>query len=109
VHVHSNRNQKGVGEIWYGLRLEGISCQDCWPFILVDKTIFSLHHIEGITLDAGEQVDEVAGGASSMGVDRIDEVGDWASEGQAAGLYGVHFTAGSLAGKGVRDGTRGTG
>ena len=70
----------------------------------MDKTIFSLHHIEGITLDAGEQVDEVAGGASSMGVDRIDEVGDWASEGQAAGVYGAGFT-----GKGARGWARGTG
>jgi len=32
-------------------------------------TVFSLTHIEGITLGAGEEVDEVAGGASGMGVD----------------------------------------
>ena len=44
------------------------------------QTIFSLAHIEGITLGAGEEVDEVAGGASGMGVDRIGEVGDQASE-----------------------------
>ena len=29
-----------------------------------------------------------------MSVDRIGEVGDWASEGQAAGVYGAGFTAG---------------
>jgi hypothetical protein len=35
------------------------------------QTIFSLIHIEGITLGAGEEVDEVAGGASGMGADRM--------------------------------------
>ena len=44
------------------------------------QTVFSLTHIEGITLGASEQVDEVAGRASGMGVDRIGEVGDTASE-----------------------------
>ena len=39
---------------------------------------------------------EVAGGASGIG-----EVGDHASEGQAAGMYGAGFTVGSLAGKGA--------
>ena len=58
----------------------------------MDKTIFSLHHIEGITLDAGEQVDEVAGGASSMGVVGIGEIGDRAREGRAAKVYGAGFT-----------------
>ena len=72
------------------------------------QTIFSLVHIEGITLGAGEEVDEVAGGASGMVVDRIDEVGNQASEGQADGVYGACFTAGSLEGKGDRGGTRGT-
>ena len=43
-----------------------------------------------------------------MGVDGKDEVGDQASEGQAAGVYGAGFTAGSLAGKGAMGGTRGT-
>ena len=50
------------------------------------QTIFSLAHIEGITLGAGEEVDEVAGGASGLGVDGIGEVGDRASERQAAGV-----------------------
>ena len=63
------------------------------------QTISSLAHIEGITLSAGDEVDEVAGGAGGMGVDRIGEVGDRASEGQAAGVYGAGFTAGSLAWK----------
>ena len=49
------------------------------------QTIFSLAHIEGITLGTGEEVDEVAGGADGMGVDGIGEIGDRASEGQAAG------------------------
>ena len=69
-----------------------------------EQTIFSLAHVEGITLGAGE----VAGGAGGMGVDGIGEVGDWASEGQAAGVNGTGFTAGSLAGKGARGGMRGT-
>ena len=50
------------------------------------QTISSLAHIEGITLSTGEEVDEVAGGAGGMGVDGIGEVGDRASEGQAAGV-----------------------
>ena len=33
------------------------------------QTVFSFFHIEDITLGAGEEVDEVAGGASGMGVD----------------------------------------
>ena len=61
------------------------------------QTIFCLPHIEEITLDAGEKVDEVAGGASGMGVDTIGEVGDRTSEGQAAGMYGAGFTVGCLA------------
>ena len=44
-----------------------------------------------------------------MNVDRISEVGDQASKGQVAGVYGVGFTAGSLAGKIARGGMRGTG
>ena len=47
------------------------------------QTIFSFTHIEGITLGTGEEVDEVAGGASGMGLDRISEVGDRVSERQA--------------------------
>ena len=58
------------------------------------QTVFSLTHIEGITLGAGEEVDEVAGGAGGMSVDGICEVGDRTSERQAAGVYGAGFTAG---------------
>ena len=47
------------------------------------QTIFSFTHIESITQDASEEVDEADGGASGM--DRIDEVDGWASEEQAAG------------------------
>ena len=43
-----------------------------------------------------------------MGVGRIGEVGDRASERQAVRVYGAGFTVGSLAGKGARSGTRGT-
>ena len=38
--------------------------------------MFSLTYIEGITLDGGEEVVEVAGEASGNAVDRIGEVGD---------------------------------
>ena len=38
------------------------------------QTIFSLTHIEGITLSAGEEVDKVSERASGMGVDGIGEV-----------------------------------
>ena len=53
------------------------------------QAIFSLTLIEGITLGAGEEVDEVARGAGGMGVDRIGEVSNRASEGQAARVYGA--------------------
>ena len=36
------------------------------------QTISSLAHIEGITLSAGEEIDEVAGGASGVGVHTND-------------------------------------
>ena len=83
----------------------GLLEEDRWPFILVDR----LAHIEGITLGTSEEVDKVAGGPSGMGVDGIGEVVDRTSEGQSAEVYGADFTAGSLAGKGARCGTRGTG
>ena len=38
------------------------------------QTVFSLSHIEGITLGAGEEIDEVDGGANGMGADGIGEV-----------------------------------
>ena len=44
-----------------------------------------------------------------IGVYRIGMVGDRASKGQAATVYGAGFAAGSLAGKGARGVTRGTG
>ena len=46
------------------------------------QTVFSLAHIERITLSADEKVDEVVGGAGDMGMDGIGEVGDQASERQ---------------------------
>ena len=69
--------------------------------------MFSFTHIQGITLDAGEEVDEVAGGVGGMSVDKRGEVGDRASEGHAAGVYGRGFTPGSLARVGAKDGTWG--
>ena len=72
------------------------------------QTIFSLTHIEGITLGAGEEVDKVAGGASGMGV-----VGDRASEGQDAEMYGAGLVLqrslwqGKESGVGRRDGEQG--
>jgi hypothetical protein len=72
------------------------------------QTVFRLTHVERITLSAGEEIDEVAGGANAMSVDRIGEVGDWASEGQTAGVYEAGFIAGYLARKGARGKTRGT-
>ena len=50
-------------------------------------------------LGASEEVDDVAGGASGMGVDGIGEVGN------RAGVYGTGFTEGSLGGigQGARD------
>ena len=84
-------------------KLSGLLEEDQWSFI---QTVFSFSHIEGITLGSVEEVDEVAGGASCMGVDRVGEVGDRTSEGQAAEVYGTGFTAGSLAGKGTRCWTR---
>ena len=73
----------------------------------MEKLFLVFTHVEGITLVAGKAVYEVAGGASGMGVGRVDEVGDRASEGQAARMYGAGFTAGSLARKGAWDGMRG--
>ena len=48
--------------------------------------IYSSAHLKGITLGAGEEVYEVAGGESGMGLDGIGEVGDQSGEGQAAGV-----------------------
>jgi len=78
-------------------KLSGLLEDQC-PFILVD----SLSHIEGITLGASEEVDEVAGGASGMGVGRISEVGDRARERQAAGVFGAGFILGPLERNGAR-------
>ena len=69
--------------------------------------IKSFTNIKGITLGAGEDVDEVPGGTSGKGVDRISKVDIRVSEGQATGVYGTGFTIGSLARVGARDGTWG--
>jgi hypothetical protein len=62
------------------------------------QTVLSLFHIEGITLGAGEEVDEVARGASGMGADRIGEIGDRA-RGHPAGVYGASLQQGLWQGK----------
>ena len=49
-----------------------------------EQTILSFTHVESITLGAGEEVDEVAGGSNSIDVVREGYVGDRASEVQAA-------------------------
>ena len=67
------------------------------------QTIYSFTYLEGV--DAGEEVDEVTGGASGMVVYRIGEVGGRANKGEVAGVYGIDFTADSLA----RDGMWGPG
>jgi hypothetical protein len=71
----------------------GLFEEDQCPFILVDR-LFNLSHIEGIILSAGEEFDEVAGGANGMGV-----IGDRASEGQAAGVCGQVLQQGLCQGK----------
>ena len=58
------------------------------------QTIFSLAHIEGMTVGAGEEVDEVAGGAGG-----IDEVGDRVSERQLLGCMGQVLQWGLWQGK----------
>ena len=40
----------------------GLLEENWWPFILV----VCLTHLEGITLGAGEEIDEVAGGANGI-------------------------------------------
>ena len=45
--------------------------------------------IDDITQGAGEEVDVVTRGVSGMGVDRIGEVDDSASEGLDVGVYGT--------------------
>jgi hypothetical protein len=54
-------------------KLLGLLEEDWWPFFLVNRLFLSLSHIKGITLGAGEEVDEVAEGASGMDVDRTSE------------------------------------
>ena len=75
----------------------GLLEEDQWPFILVDRLflvrinlpLFStvvpaiILRLFLVSLGAGE---EVTGGASGMDVDGIGEIGDQASEGQAAGV-----------------------
>ena len=47
------------------MRTEGVNCQDRGGKVTIHssgQTVFSFTHIEGITLGAGEEENEVAGG-----------------------------------------------
>ena len=61
-------------------------------------------------MGSGEKIYKVTGRASGMGLDRIHKIGDRASEGQAAGVYGAFLQRGLWRGKesGVEQGERGT-
>ena len=73
------------------------------------QIVFGFSQIEGVTLGTGEDIDEVARGATGMGMDRIGEVGDRTSEGQAAAVNGTEFTVGSLAMVGIINRMQGQG
>ena len=60
------------------------------------QIISNLSYIEGITLDVDE-VYEIAGRTSDMGLDGINEVGNRASEGQNTGVYVISFAVRFLA------------
>ena len=65
------------------------------------ENVSGFSHIEGVTQGAGEEVDDVAGGAIGMDVDKRGEV-----VGRTAGVYGAGFRARSLARIGARDRTQ---
>ena len=62
--------RSGVDCHWKG-QVVGTVGRRPMPIHSSGKIISSLPHIEGITLGAVEEVDEVAGGAGGMGVDGI--------------------------------------
>ena len=79
-------------------QLEG---EGCWDFagglVIIHssgQTTSILSYIKGITLDAGKMY-EVAGRASSKGLDGIDEVGDMAT---VRPITGLDFKQGLLQG-----------
>ena len=74
-------------------KLSGLLEKKQRPFILVNK-LFLVSHIKGITLGADKEVDEVAGGASGMCVDKTGEIGDWVRNGKAVGVYVTGFRRG---------------
>ena len=71
VHVHSNRNYKEFVRLDVECEEQIVKIVGGGPVTIHSsgQTTFSCTHIEGITLGAGEEVDEVAGGADGMGVD----------------------------------------
>ena len=81
VHIHSNRNLKGFGVDCDRNGKLGLYRGVPVAIRSSGETSFDFSQIETITLGPGEEVDEVAGGASCMGVYRMGEVGDRASEG----------------------------
>ena len=60
------------------------------------KTNHSFSHIEGISLDAGEEIYEFAGRAGDMGLGEICELGDRTDERHSVGVYGAGYVAGPL-------------
>ena len=82
--MRSGVDCKKKGQVVRIIRGEKVTIHFNW------QIIFGFAH-KGITLGAGEEVDEVAGWASGIGVDRIDEIGDRVGEGQATGVYGMMF------------------
>lgn len=71
----------------------GLLEEERWPFILADKLFLVFTHIEGIVLEAGEEVNDVARGTNSIGMYRMDKPCDMANNGQAVGMFGTSFTA----------------
>ena len=52
------------------------------------QTIFSFSYIERIILDASEEIDQIAGGANGMDVDRRNEIGDMLVKDKLLGCMG---------------------
>ena len=58
-------------------------------FINIYIYIYIFTPIEGITLGVGQEVDDVVGPTSDMDMDGASNIVNRASEGQAAGVYGI--------------------
>ena len=89
-------------------KLLGLFEEEWWDIHFSGLTVFGFIHLEGNTLGASEEVD-VAGRASGMGVNRVNDVDDRSSERLAAGVYWKGFAVGTLASVGARGKMRGRG